>query len=153
MSIKRNKLLTITFYIISIIIFLIFSLITYSFLVKLHYYYLFATIPMLFMFVSLALTNIIKLILTTISMVFGQNDNNEIQDFIDIQIDNINRLCKYVLIGIFLTLLFSLMLLEIVYCTIKEEYTFIAISIIVWVLLFYLIFKVIVKIIKKEIRL
>lgn len=153
MILKRNKIINITSYTISIIFYLMISLVLYSLLSKLHYYYLFITIPMLFMFVTLTLTNIIKIILTIVSMVFGRNGNDEVLDFIDKKIIGTNRLCKYMLIGIFLTLLFSIMVLDIVYCIFKEEYTFVALSIVVWILLFYLILRIIIKIIKEEIKL
>lgn len=152
MILKRNKLLSITSYIISIIIYLTLSLVIYGLLVKLHYYYLFVTIPMLFLFCLLTITNIIKLILTIVSMVFGRNDNDEIIEFIDDKIDGTNTLCKYTLIGIFLTLLFSIMVLDIIYCVIKEKYTFVAFSIVIWILLYYMIFRIIIKILRNEIK-
>ena len=142
----------ITSYIISITFYLILSLIMYNLIIKLHYYYLFVTIPMLFLFMSLGLTNIIKLFLTIISMVFGRNDNNEVLEYIDNQINSINRLCKYTLTAIFITLLSSLMILDIIYCISKEQYTFIAISIVIWILLYYLLFSNIIKRIKEQIK-
>jgi len=152
MNLKRNKMWNITSYIISITFYLILSLIMYNLIIKLHYYYLFVTIPMLFLFMSLGLTNIIKLFLTIISMVFGRNDNNEVLEYIDNQINSINRLCKYTLTAIFITLLSSLMILDIIYCISKEQYTFIAISIVIWILLYYLLFSNIIKRIKEEIK-
>ena len=152
MNLKRNKMWNITSYIISITFYLILSLIMYNLIIKLHYYYLFVTIPMLFLFMSLGLTNIIKLFLTIISMVFGRNDNNEVLEYIDNQINSINRLCKYTLTAIFITLLSSLMILDIIYCISKEQYTFIAISIVIWILLYYLLFSNIIKRIKEEIN-
>ncbi len=150
--VKRDKLLNITSYIISIVIYVALAFLIYRMLVVVNYYYLFAIIPLLFMFCTLTLTNIIKLILTLVSMIFGQNGNDEVLDFIDKRIEGTNRLCKYTLIGIFLTLLFSIMLLDIIYCIYKEKYTFVALSIVIWILLFYLLFRIIVKIIKKEIK-
>lgn len=150
---KRNKLINITSYIISIIFFLTLSLTLYTLFSKLHYYYLFVTIPMFLMFACLTLTNIIKIILTIVSMVFGRNDNDEVLEFIDKRIIGTNRLCKYALIGVFITLLFSIMLLDVIYCIIKEKYKLVAYSIVIWVLLYYVIFNIIIKIIKKEIKL
>lgn len=153
MEFKRNKILNISFYIITIVICLIASIILYQLLVKLHYFYLFITIPMLFLFLALGLTNIIKTILTLVSMIFGRNGNDEVIEFIDKSLMGINRLCKYTFIGIFFALLTSVMILDIIFCVNKDEYTFIALSIIVWILMYYLLFKVIIKMIKKEIRL
>lgn len=153
MEFKRNKILNISFYIITIVICLIASIILYQLLVKLHYFYLFITIPMLFLFLALGLTNIIKTILTLVSMIFGRNGNDEVIEFIDNSLKSINRLCKYTFIGIFFALLTSVMILDIIFCVNKDEYNFIALSIIVWILMYYLLFKVIIKMIKKEIRL
>lgn len=153
MELKRNKIINITFYIISIILYLTISIILYHLLITLHYFYLFITIPMLFLFSSLCLTNIIKTILTLVSMMFGRNGNEEVLEYIDNKIIGTNRLCKYTLIGIFLSLLSSVMLLDVIYCINKEEYTFVAISIVVWILLFYILFKIIIKMIRKEIKL
>ena len=153
MELKRNKIINITFYIISIILYLTISIILYKLLVTLHYFYLFITIPMLFLFSTLCLTNITKTMLTLVSMMFGKNGNEEVIEYIDNKIIGTNRLCKYTLIGIFLTLLLSVMLLDVIYCINKEEYTFLAISIVLWILLFYILFNIIIKMIKKEIKL
>ncbi len=153
MELKRNKIINITFYIISIILYLTISIILYKLLVTLHYFYLFITIPMLFLFSTLCLTNITKTMLTLVSMMFGKNGNEEVIEYIDNKIIGTNRLCKYTLIGIFLTLLLSVMLLDVIYCINKEEYTFLAISIVIWILLFYILFNIIIKMIKKEIKL
>lgn len=153
MEFKRNKILNISFYIVTIIISLTASIVLYQLLVKLHYFFLFITIPMLFLFIALGLTNIIKTILTLVSMIFGRNGNDEVIEFINASLANINRLCKYTFIGIFFALLTSVMILDIIFCVNKEEYTFMAISVIVWILMYYLLFKVIIKMIKKEIRL
>lgn len=153
MELKRNKIINITFYIISIILYLTISIILYKLLVTLHYFYLFITIPMLFLFSTLCLTNITKTMLTLVSMMFGKNGNEEVIEYIDNKIIGTNRFCKYTLIGIFLTLLLSVMLLDVIYCINKEEYTFLAISIVIWILLFYILFNIIIKMIKKEIKL
>lgn len=108
---------------------------------------------MLFLFSTLCLTNITKTMLTLVSMMFGKNGNEEVIEYIDNKIIGTNRLCKYTLIGIFLTLLLSVMLLDVIYCINKEEYTFLAISIVIWILLFYILFNIIIKMIKKEIKL
>ncbi len=153
MEYKRNKIINITLYIVSIIIYLVAAIVLYRLLLILNYYYLFITIPMLLLFSSLCLTNIIKTILTLVSMIFGRNGNDEVITFIENRIKGTNRLCKYTLIAIFITLLTSIMILDIVYCINKEEYTFVAISICVWILLYYLLFGNIIKMIKREIKL
>lgn len=85
-------------------------------------------------------------------MVFGRNDNNEVSDYIDKLIKSTNQLCKYILIAIFTSLLTSVMILDIIYCLNKEKYTFIAFSIVIWILLYYFLFNYIVKMIRKQIR-
>lgn len=152
MELKRNKILNITFYTISIIIYLFISYFIYKLLTIVPFYYLFILIPSLFLFCTLLLVNIIKTILTIVSMVFGRNDNDEINDYIYRLISKINQLCKYILIAIFISLLTSVMILDLIYCLNKEKYTFAAISIVIWVLSYYLLFSNIVKMIRKQIR-
>lgn len=149
---QRNKVLNITFYIVSIIFYVAISLTIYNLLIVVPYYYLFIVIPALFLFCTLSLMNIIKTMLTIVSMVFGRNDNDEVEAFINNLIKGTNQLCKYILIGIFVALLTSVMILDVIYCLNKEKYTFIAISIVIWILLYYLLFRNIVKMIRKQIR-
>lgn len=153
MEFKRNKIINITAYIISIILYILVDILLIKSLVILHYYFLFITIPLLLLFSILCLTNIIKLMLIVISMVFGRNDNEEINVFVDNQIGNVNRLCKYSLIGIFASLLSSITILDIIFCLNKEQYNLVAISIVVWILLYYILLKKIVMMIRREIRL
>lgn len=152
MEIKRGKVITITSYIISIIFYLIILITCYKSLVNLHYYYLFITIPILFLFFSLIVANFIKIFLVSVSLLFDKNENDEIEERIDNLIKDTNRTLKYVLIGIFIALLTSIMVLDIIYCISKEKYELTAISIVIWVLLYYIIFTKIVKMIKKQIR-
>lgn len=152
METKRNKLLNITFYIVSIIFYLAIALTMYHLLIVVPLYYLLIVIPALLLFCTLSIVNVIKTILTLVSMIFGRNDNDEISDTINQLISGTNQLCKYILIGIFIALLTSVMILDVIYCLNKEKYTFIAISIVIWILLYYLLFHNIVKIIRKQIR-
>ena len=152
MELKRNKILNITFYIISIIFYTIISYFIYKLLVAVSYYYLFILIPLLFLFCTLNIINIVKMLLTIVQMVFGRNDNNEVSEYIDKLIKSTNQLCKYFLIAIFTSLLTSVMILDIIYCLNKEKYTFIAFSIVIWILLYYFLFNYIVKMIRKQIR-
>lgn len=153
MEIKRGKVMIITSYVVSIIVYLIVSIALYNSLVKIHYYYLFITIPLLFLFCSLIVATFIKIFLIAVSLMFDKNENDDIEKYIMDKIDDVNRTLKYVLIGIFLALLTSIMILDIVFCISKGKYEFTAISIVVWILLYYLMFTKIVKMIKKEIRL
>lgn len=153
MVINRNKLLRITLNIVGITLFSMLSLVTYQTLVEIQYYYLFIIIPMLFLSLTLIIECLIRLLLLIVSLIFGRNGNEEINDFIENSIKQVNRLTKYVLIGIFAALLFSIMVLDIILCVFHEMYTLVALSIVVWILLYYVLFRVIVKMIKKEIKL
>lgn len=153
MKLRRGKIMTITSYIVSIIIYVIISLAIYNTLIKLHYYYLFITIPLLFLFFSLICYNFVKIVLVSMSLLFEDNDTKEIEDKINQMLDDVNRIFKYVLIGIFMALLTSIMILDIIFCISKGKYEFVAISIVIWILLYYILFIQIVKMVKKEIRL
>lgn len=153
MEFKRNKLISITTSIVCITIFLIGFLVFNQLLIILNYYYLFVTIPMLFLLGTLVLENIIILFLNITSLVFGRNDNDDVNEFIEKAIKKIKNISKYVLIGVFTALLSSVMILDIILCVIFEKYILVAISIVVWILLYYILFSVIVKMIRKEIRL
>lgn len=153
MDFKRNKLLRITLNIVGITLFLLLSLFFYKLLIQLHYYYLFITIPMLFLSLTVIVECIIRLLLIIVSLIFGRNDNDEVNEFIENAIKKVSNLTKYVLIGIFAALLFSIMVLDITLCVFYEKYILVALSIVIWVLLYYILFRVIVKMIRKEIRL
>ncbi len=153
MEFKRNKLLRMAFNIAGITVFSVLSLYFYKLLIELHYFYLFVTIPMLFLSITIVFECIIRLFLLIFSLLFGQNGNDEVNDYIENVIKKVGNLTKYVLIGIFAALLFSIMVLDIVLCVFYEKYVLVALSIVVWIMLYYALFRVIVKLIKKEIRL
>lgn len=153
MNFKRNKLLSITLNIVIITIFLLAFVINTQLLLELKYYYLFVTIPMLFLCLTMIISSIIKLLLVISSLIFGRHDNDEVNEYIEKIINKINDLTKYVLIGIFTTLLTSVMVLDIILCVLNEKYLLVALSIVVWILLYYILFRQIVKLIRKEIRL
>lgn len=149
MELSRNKLMTITMYIVSIIVYLPSSLVLYNMLLNVEYYYLLVLIPMFLLLCTLCFSTIIKTILTLTAIIFGRYDNNEIIIFIEQKIKGINKICRYIFIGLFISLLFAVMVLDIIYCINKEKYVFIAISIVIWILLFYCLFSIVLKIAKK----
>ena len=153
MNNKGTKLKLITGYIASVTIFFVLSLYLYKLLLITNIYYLFIVIPILFMSVSTGLLNLIKLILTIVIFIFDRNDNDEVPNFINKVIYNLNQLYKYILIGIFLTLLTTVMILDIILCITFEQYVLLSISIVIWILLYYLIFHIIIAIVKKRISL
>ncbi len=153
MNLEKNSILRLITYIASIVFYLVGIVAIYKFLFDLHYYYLFVTIPLLFLLVTLLIVNFIKMICTIISMIFGRNDNSEVNNSIKNILTYVNRICKYILIGIFAALLTSIMALDIIICIHKSLYILVSLSIVVWILLYYILFRVVVKMIRKEIKL
>lgn len=153
MSSKRHKFKLITGYIATITIFFVLSIYFYRLLLVTHRYYIFIVLPVLFLSISVSLFNLLKLLLTIVSFIFGRNDNDETVKSIDKRIYDVNQLYKYTLIGIFVSLLTVVMILDIILCVTFEQFFLLAISIVIWILLYYLVFYVIIKIIKKQINL
>lgn len=83
-------------------------------------------------------------------MVFSRNDNTEVLEYTTALLDYINRIERYVLFGIFLVFLSSIMILDIILCAKKEQYTLISLSVVVWIFLHYLLFKNIINLVKNE---
>lgn len=153
MTSKRHKFKLVTGYIAVITIFFVLSIVFYNLLLTVNKYYLFIVLPILFLSISTTLFNLLKLIFTIVSFAFCKNDNDEVLKSINKRIYEINQLYKYTLIGIFIALLTTVMILDIIVCVTFEEYTLLAISIVVWILLYYSIFYVIIKIVRKQISL
>lgn len=150
MDMSRNKLLSITFYIICILLYVFASYISYNLLFELNYYLLILTIPALLLFLSLSISSTMKLLVIVFSMIFSQNDNTEVLEYTNALLNYINRIEKYVLFGIFLAFLSSIMILDIILCAKKEQYTLVSFSIVVWIFLHYLLFKNIITLVKNE---
>lgn len=153
MDTKKHKFKLVTGYIATITIFFVLSIYFYQLLLVANKYYLFVVIPILFLSASIAIFNLIKLLLTITSFIFGRNDNDEALTAINNKIYDVNQLYKYTLIGIFITLLTTVMILDIILCVTFEQYILLSISIVIWILLYYSIFYIIVKIAKKQISL
>ena len=83
MNFKRNKLLSITLNIVIITIFLLAFVINTQLLLELKYYYLFITIPMLFLCLTMIISSVIKLLLVISSLIFGRHDNDEVNEYIE----------------------------------------------------------------------
>jgi len=153
MNSKRHKFKLITGYIAVITIFFVLSIIFYNLLLTTNKYYLFIVIQLLFLSISTSLFNLLKLLFTIVSFMFSKNDNDEVLKSINKRIYEINQLYKYTLIGIFIALLTTVMILDIIVCVTFEKFNLLAISIVIWILLYYSIFYIIVKIVKKQISL
>ena len=150
MDISRNKFLSITFYVICILAYVFASYVFYNALFELNYRFLILTIPALLLFLSLAISSTMKLLVIVFSMVFSRNDNTEVLEYTTALLDYINRIERYVLFGIFLVFLSSIMILDIILCAKKEQYTLISLSVVVWIFLHYLLFKNIINLVKNE---
>ncbi len=150
MDVNRNKLISITFYVVCIMLYVFASFVCYNLLFRLNYYLLILTIPALLLFLSLAISSTMKLLIIVFSMVFGRNDNTEAIDFANDLLNFVNRIERYVLFGIFLAFLSSIMILDIILCAKKEQYTLVSISIVVWIILHYLLFKNIIELVRNE---
>ena len=153
MTSKRHKFKLLTGYIAVITIFFILSIIFYNLLLTANKYYLFIIVPLLFLSISTSLFNLLKLLFTIVSFAFSKNDNDEVLKVINKKIYDINQFYKYTLIGIFLSLLTTVMILDIIVCVTFEKFNLLAISIVIWILLYYLIFYIIIKIVKRQINL
>ena len=147
---KRNKAVLMTFYVVSIIIYCLVAAIFYRFILLAKPYFLLVLIPCMLLFTILFLSSFIKLIIIVISMVFGRNGNDEVNVGADKVLKTVNKITRYSLIGLFLTFLTSIMILDIILCVNKEKYTLVAISIVVWILLHTLLFKNIIELIRSE---
>ena len=137
MNSKRHKFKLITGYIAVITIFFVLSIIFYNLLLTTNKYYLFIVIPLLFLSISTSLFNLLKLLFTIVSFMFSKNDNDEVLKSINKRIYEINQLYKYTLIGIFIALLTTVMILDIIVCVTFEKFNLLAISIVIWILLYY----------------
>ena len=153
MTSKRHKFKLLTGYIAVITIFFILSIIFYNLLLTANKYYLFIIVPLLFLSISTSLFNLLKLLFTIVSFAFSKNDNDEVLKVINKKIYDINQFYKYTLIGIFLSLLTTVMILDIIVCVTFEKFNLLAISIVIWILLYYSIFYIIIKIVKRQINL
>lgn len=151
MDIKRNKLLTITMNILSITLYSSLSIIVYKLLIGLNYYHLFITIPLLLLLTTLIISSSLKLVLIIISMFFNYN-KKEMLKYINGKISYINDISIYILIGIFISLLTSFMVLDIILCLRFSNYNLLIISLAIWTLLYYYLLSFILKFMKKEIR-
>ena len=150
--IKRNELLNITFYVISITLYIILSVLLYLSLNKVNPYYLFVIIPSLFLFTILSLSELIKIIITLLLLLFRNNGNYTSEEKMYIAIDKINIMTKYTLIAIFIALLISIMILDITLCLVKGEMLILSISIVVWFLIGYFLYGFISNKIRNKIR-
>ncbi len=153
MAKENKKVLSLVVYMFCITLYSLLAAFLYGTFLNFHFYYLFVTIPLFFLLVTLIIVNIIKMIIILIAMIFGRNDNDEVNVKMQDGMGYVNRLCKYVLIAIFVALLTSIMILDIVLCVKNNLYLLLSLSIVIWLLLYYVLFRIIIKVIKREIRL
>ncbi len=149
---NRNELLNITSYIVGITLYFILFLIIYFSIYKMNTYYLFVAIPMLFLFVILSLSNLSKTIITLLLMTSRKNGNETTVYKLNNTIKIVNDITKNILIAIFITLLTSIMILDIVLCLYKDKIVLLSYSIVIWFLIYYFLFDFIKYKIQKDLN-
>lgn len=149
---KRNEVLNITFYIITITICMFIGIVLFLYLYKMNTYYLFIAIPMLFLSLILTISNFIKIILTLLLMGLRKNGNFTTVDLMYRIIDGVNKVTKNILIAIFVSLLTSVMILDVALCLYKDKINLLSYSLIMWILIYYFLYDFIRYKIKKDIR-
>jgi len=147
---NKKKPIMMTFYVLGIFIYCIVAALCYKLLIVVNPYYLFVLLPCFLLFIFLFLSSFSKLLAIIFSSIFGRNGNDEVNEKADRFVEVVNKITKYTLIGLFLTFLTSIMILDIILCINKEKYTLVAISIVVWILLHTLLFKNIIELIRSE---
>ena len=150
MNFKRNKLASITLYIVCNMLFLLGIAICYQEFMNVEPYFLIVLIPCSVLFVLLFLSSFVKLIIIIMSMVFGGNDNEDTVDAMDKSLVFVNKITKYALAALYVAFLSSVMILDVILCISKERYTLAGISITVWILLHTILFKQIINIARNE---
>ena len=149
---SRNEILNITFYIITITVCMFIALLLILSLHSMNPYYLFIAIPVLFLTIILSLSNFIKIILTLLLMGLRRNGNFTTVDTMRNIIDGVNKITKNTLIAIFISLLTSVMILDIALCLYKDEINLLSYSLVMWIVIYYYLFDFIKYKIRKDIR-
>ncbi len=150
--INRDEKLNIIFYIISIITYLIISVILYLTLYRINPYYLFVAIPSLFLFIILTINNLIKTILTILLMGLNKHGNYTSVEKMERAINVINDMTKSALVATFISLLTSIMILDITLCLYRDKILLLSLSLVGWFLIYYFIFDLIIYKIKLNAR-
>ena len=112
---------------------------------KLTTYYVVLLIPMLILFLILTVSLNIKIVLSIIELIFGQNDNDEVTDKLNSYRRNINNIVEYSLMILFAILLVIIMILDILLCIKKKKYILLGVSILIWLALIYSLLKVLLR--------
>lgn len=141
-----NKTLTIMYMHIICFLFSVTSLILgLALLPKLTIYYIVLLVPMLILFSILAISFNIKIILTIIELIFGQNDNDEVSFKLNNYRERLNLIVEYSLIILLVIIMIVIIILNIILCIKKAKYILLIISIILWLFLIYSLLKLILK--------
>ncbi len=141
-----NKTLTIMYMHIICFLFSVTSLILgLALLPKLTIYYIVLLVPMLILFSILAISFNIKIVLTIIELIFGQNDNDEVSFKLNNYRERLNLIVEYSLIILLVIIMIVIIILNIILCIKKAKYILLIISIILWLFLIYSLLKLILK--------
>lgn len=141
-----NKTLTIMYMHIICFLFSVTSLILgLALLPKLTIYYIVLLVPMLILFSILAISFNIKIVLTIIELIFGQNDNDEVSFKLNNYRERLNLIVEYSLIILLVIIMIVIIILNIILCIKKAKYILLIISITLWLFLIYSLLKLILK--------
>lgn len=146
-----NKNITIIMmYIICLVFSLSCVLLGFSIIPKLNNYYISILIPMIVLFLVLALSFIVKIFFSVIEQKYGKNDNDEVTNKINKIKKVINDITQNSILMLLVILLVVVMVLDFILCINKEKYLLLSFSIVVWILLIYNAIKLIIGDIRKE---
>lgn len=140
----RNNLKNITIYSICIIVYSIILFFISSSIMNMTMHYLFIAIPLLVLVIILMLNNIIKM-LSLLCLLPIKNKSYLIEQIVE----KTNKLTTYSVVGVFISLLTSVIILDIYICIKIGKYILAVIAVIVWIFTIVSLIKCI-KVFMKE---
>lgn len=142
-----NYLKNIAIYSICIVIYSVILFFIINSIMNISMHYLIIAIPLLLLVLILAINNVIKM-LSILCLLPMENKGELIEKLIK----KTNKLTTYSVIGIFLSLLTSVIILDIIICFKIKNYILIIIAIIVWIFTLISVIKSIKVFIKEKIQ-
>lgn len=142
-----NYLKNIAIYSICIVIYSVILFFIINSIMNISMHYLIIAIPLLLLVLILAINNVIKM-LSILCLLPMENKGELVEKLIK----KTNKLTTYSVIGIFLSLLTSVIILDIIICFKIKNYILIIIAIIVWLFTLISVIKSIKVFIKEKIQ-
>ena len=142
-----NYLKNIAIYSICIVIYSVILFFIINSIMNISMHYLIIAIPLLLLVLILAINNVIKM-LSILCLLPMENKGELVEKLIK----KTNKLTTYSVIGIFLSLLTSVIILDIIICFKIKNYILIIIAIIVWIFTLISVIKSIKVFIKEKIQ-